>query len=261
MRRQEAEKEACKDGRPAFVTPAELSTWESDRDALIMCVSHCWETREHPDPCGHQLEQIANSTALYYAAHGVPVWVFYDYMSLFQYVRDIDQNRSYQMAMNDMHVLYTHETSYTLRVETLAPEALWQRCMDKPLSVYHEPSGCVTTVSLHDLLRHSPPYCERGWCQAELEFSSCRSQTARNQQIDAGIAQGGSEQTQYPKGKVPMTPAHFEEIMGNLVFTWRDADLEKVQQMQAGVSVSHERADNVLTRKVLWISILCLLGP
>ena len=76
LRRQETEREQCDDGRPALVSREEMETWESERDALIMAVSHTWETREHPDPCGFQLEQIASSTVLYHLAYGVPIWLF-----------------------------------------------------------------------------------------------------------------------------------------------------------------------------------------
>ena len=235
LRRQETEKDV---GAVALVSSEEMASWKSDRDALIMSVSHCWETREHPDPCGHQLEQIANCTSLYHAAHGVPVWVFYDYVSLFQFVRNDEQERAYQDAMSDMHLFYTHEMSYTLRVETLTPESEWQRCLDEEIQVFYQPQddkeGQVQAVKLSKLLRHPPTYQKRGWCQAELEFSSCRSETARNQLIDASIVQGecgtGSPDT---KGKVPARPADFAARMGELIFTWRDEDLLKVQKMQA----------------------------
>ena len=229
LRRQETDLEKCRDGRSALVTPEEVGAWESDLDALIMSVSHCWETREHPDPCGHQLRLVASCTALYHAAYGIPVWIFYDYVSLFQYMRDSQQSARYQQAMDDMQLFYAHEMTYTLRVESLTPEPEWQQNLDKRVAVYWEPSHSVRSLPLRSLLRHSPPYRARGWTQAELEFSSCRSQTSRNQQIDVSAAETGKRDL---KGKIPMLPRDFEATMQDLIFTWRSADLHRVLQMQ-----------------------------
>ena len=203
-----------------------------------MSVSHCWETCEHPDPCGHQLELIASCTALYFAACSRPIWVFYDYISLFQWRRDDSEERSYQAAMKDMQLLYAHEHTYTLRVESLTPEHVWQRNLDRLVTMYHASRG-FGKVPLRELERaHSAPYRARGWCQAELEFSSCRSETFRNQAIDRGSAsvQSGKEVRDL-KGKVPVKPEHFLETMEGLRFTHGD-DRLKVLQMQAGCLIS-----------------------
>ncbi|CAE7280273.1 NLRC3 [Symbiodinium natans] len=236
-RRQEAEHEVCEDGRPALVTPEEVIGWGSEGDAMIMAVSHCWETREHPDPCGHQLAHIANCTSLYHAAHGVPIWLFVDYVSLYQYRRTPHQDESFKAAMANMHVFYTHEASYTLRIETLTPETLWEQHLDALIHVYHEPSGCVQPIPLRSLTRNPTKYRLRGWCQAEIEWSSCRSKTFRNQQIDLSCAEGAGAAMlgrEALTGKVPMPPQVFRQSMTNLKFTHR-SDLEAVLQLQAKV--------------------------
>ena len=148
----------------------QLAAWESEESALIIAVSHCWETREHPDPCGHQLGLIASSTALYHAAYAVPIWLFIDYVSLFQFKRACqDQNDSFRAAMNNMHVFYAHECSYTLRVEGLTPHALWEEHLTSDVDVYHEPSGRVEAVRLCDLTANHTPNRERGWIVFEQE--------------------------------------------------------------------------------------------
>ena len=203
-----------------------------------MSVSHCWETREHPDPCGHQLELVASSTALYHAAHGVPIWLFVDYTSLFQYQRNVKEHEdSFRAAMLNMHVLYAHDLSYTLRVQGLTPEPLWEQFLEREIEVYAEASGRAEPVPIRSLTKNSTPYLQRGWCRAELEWSSCRSDSRRNQRIDAKAAGGlsswdGSNLVEPKKANVPQTPDLFKSQIQDLKFTHR-SDLEPVLQLQA----------------------------
>ncbi|CAE7877164.1 unnamed protein product, partial [Symbiodinium microadriaticum] len=63
-RRQEAELAFTLSGRSALVSLAEVQREAgspvSDRQIDIVCVSHRWEAREHPDPC-RLLGQKVNS--------------------------------------------------------------------------------------------------------------------------------------------------------------------------------------------------------
>ena len=83
-RRQEADSARCANNETALVTHDELKAWAKDPTRAIICsISHAWETREHPDPCGYQLEQAVNAVSLYEAAYEAEVWIFYDYTSLY----------------------------------------------------------------------------------------------------------------------------------------------------------------------------------
>jgi len=83
-RRQEADSARCANGETALVTHDELKEWAQDPTRAIICsISHAWETREHPDPCGYQLEQVVNAVSLYEAAYEAEIWIFYDYTSLY----------------------------------------------------------------------------------------------------------------------------------------------------------------------------------
>ena len=245
LRRQETESELCEDGRSALVTHAEMRAWRGEQDdALIMSVSHCWESREHPDPCGHQLEQVAKATMMYHLAYGVPIWLFVDYMSLFQYKRsEGEQELSFRAAMNNMHVFYAHDSTYTLRVEGLTPAARWEKCKDERILIFHEPSGGVVPVPVHSLTRNDTPYEERGWCRAELEWSSCRKESWRNVRIDGdpgarpGTDSGANMASDF-KGRVPRTPGDFAAGVGALKFTHR-SDLEPVIRLQASPALRH----------------------
>ncbi|CAE7710069.1 NLRC3, partial [Symbiodinium necroappetens] len=53
-----------------LVSQEEVSEWAAGtRDAMLISVSHAWETREHPDPCGDQLKRLVSCLSLYDAAY------------------------------------------------------------------------------------------------------------------------------------------------------------------------------------------------
>lgn len=61
-----------------MVTHEEVRDWgDGRRDAMIVSVSHAWETREHPDPCRFQLQNLADCAAAYLS----DLWLFFDYTS------------------------------------------------------------------------------------------------------------------------------------------------------------------------------------
>ena len=86
-RRQEAERE-----------PGALYRPPKKEYFRFIAISHAWESREHPDPCGFQLEQIVRRIKWqedfpnfldWERWWGVyPVFFFIDFLSLYQYKRD-----------------------------------------------------------------------------------------------------------------------------------------------------------------------------
>ncbi|CAK9023504.1 unnamed protein product, partial [Durusdinium trenchii] len=99
LRRQEAEGEFTAAGLPALVQASELQKLEIDplgnmslfvKDpsprrvtVVIESISHAWESMEHPDPHGFQLDQIIQRCPTITSTRSV--WLFYDFMSLYQY--------------------------------------------------------------------------------------------------------------------------------------------------------------------------------
>ena len=129
-RHQEAEHDCCEvNGMEvsALVSHEEVADWAlGRRKALICSVSHAWETREHPDPCNYQLENLVNCVSLWDAAYVDDIWVFYDYLSLFQFQRyTAEQAASFRRAMSNMHVMYAHQSTLTFRLERLTPVETW----------------------------------------------------------------------------------------------------------------------------------------
>ena len=213
----------------ALVTHQEVRDWgDGRRDAMIVSVSHAWETREHPDPCRFQLQNLVHCLKLYDAAYSSDLWIFFDYTSLFQWRRDANHELSYQRAMRNVQVLYAHRSTLTFRMECLTPEAIWTAAENDPtfkVPVYHGPSKMVVPLPLKELVRNSNLYLVRGWCLAEREWSASRSVQGQNIVID-----GGSEEDQEIK-KIPTSPDVFNKRMAESVFTHR-VDCESVIELQ-----------------------------
>ncbi|CAE7708826.1 Nlrc3 [Symbiodinium sp. CCMP2592] len=226
-RRQEAES-AYVDSRTALVTHEEVQAWAKAPEgapdsAEIVSLSHCWESREHCDPYGYQVAKLAKALT-------GKEWVFIDYVSLYQFQRLLRmQNVSFGRAMQHMHVLYCHEKSSTLRIESLTPEADIAEAEPKEecVRMYHHPSGLVKPVPVTQLQKNRTAYRHRGWCAAEREWSSTRTATNLSREVDALEGEKG--------GIAPMLPEAFREnVARQLKFTHLD-DVETVCRLQAEV--------------------------
>ena len=217
--------------KSALVTHEEVADWANgSKDAIICSVSHAWETREHPDPCGWQLGQLVDCLSLYDAAYCSEVWVFYDYTSLYQYKRRSDQEQdSFSKGMQNMHVMYAHDCNVTLRIHRLTPDDTWNAAVadvDRKIPVFHEPSGSIKPLPLTDLVHNRRLYEERGWCKAEMEWSAARGISAQNQRIDGTV-----DEFHHYGGRVPRWPELFEEDLATLAFTHRN-DAPEVVRLQ-----------------------------
>ena len=186
-------------------------------------VFHVWESREHADPHGYQLRKLAEVV-------DVNSWYFYDYMSLYQFKRSFAwQEKNFRRAMANMHVLYAHEHSSTIIIETLAP--LDEMHVDATVLVYHAPSDEVKPVPVADLIANRLAYRDRGWCIAELCWSSTRSFGSSSKEIDE-TGPGTVDMT----GQAPMPPDVFiPRFKEKLQFTHR-SDMDAVLKLQEKVS-------------------------
>ena len=176
-----------------------------------------------------------NHTALFVAAYFAEIWVFFDYVSLFQYFRETEaQQASFGLAMKNMHVMYSHEMSVTLRVESLTPAERWARALhdDEMITVFDAASKVVKPVLIKDLVHNPTPYQNRGWCIGEMEWSSDRQETAQNQQIDIrSDTRRGWRDAPELLGQVPTAPEHFAVKMDTAAFTHR-SDAAAVVHLQ-----------------------------
>ena len=144
--------------------------------------------------------------------------------------------------MYNMHLLYAHEKTYTFRIDSLTPEDRWENMMeseDKLVKVYDPQSRTVMPKKLRDLIANRTPYEARGWCMAEIEWSSTRSHSFQHQKIDRHKDLKESLEEEL-KGRVPMSPDDFADKMRKAHFTHR-SDSSQVILLQQ--KVFHEKAE------------------
>lgn len=266
-RRQEADMERFRvagEEVTALVSHEEIESWaKGSQNAIICSISHAWETREHPDPCRYQLELINSHASLFDLAFVADIWIFYDYVSLYQFERETDaQRENFGKAMGNMHVMYAHESTLTFRIESLTPDDVWEAMKPKNLvPVWHVESRKVVPRGLKDLVENRTPYTDRGWCKAEIEWSSARSENAQNQQIDlldkviddeSELSSAESEEAEL-KCRVVRTPEQFRIDMETSKFTHR-SDAECVVDLQEKIFFEKVTACEDLVLKGLPVS-------
>ena len=165
----------------------------------------------------------------------------------YQYERhEEEQVDSFDLSMYNMHLLYAHERTYTFRIDSLTPEDRWENMMkseDKFVKVYDPEGRTVMPKKLKDLIANRTPYEARGWCMAEVEWSSSRSRSFQHQKIvwqwHKNWHRRDSDENKL-KGRVPMSPEDFADKMRNAQFTHR-SDTSQVVRLQK--KVFHEKAD------------------
>ena len=153
-----------------------------------------------------------------------------------------EQVDSFDLSMYNMHLLYAHEKTYTFRINSLTPEDRWEDMMkseDKFVKVYDAEGRTVMPKKLRDLIANRTAYEARGWCMAEIEWSSTRSRSFQHQKIDRHKDLKESDKDKL-KGRVPMSPDDFADKMRKAQFTHR-SDASQVILRQN--KVFHEKAD------------------
>ena len=196
---------------------------------------------------------MVHHTALYVAAYFAEIWVFFDYVSLFQYLRETEaQQASFGLAMANMHVMYSHEMSVTLRVETLTPAERWAKALDENemITVFEAASNFVKLVLIKDLVHNPTPYQNRGWCIGEMEWSSDRQETAQNQLIDIRPDTAGQRGRLELLCQVPTAPEHFAVKMQTAAFTHR-SDAAAVVHLQEKIFLEKVRRNAELSLEAL----------
>ncbi|CAE7801837.1 NLRC3 [Symbiodinium sp. CCMP2592] len=204
----------------------------------LLTVSHCWESKQHPDPWGSQLQRLVNIISAYqeavFEATGVEnaeCWIVIDFICLPQYPRNTVQQQCFQRAMKSMHMLYAHNAvDRVVRLEEptsdfeklFAPNFIdiyhedvhvqHHRKPTKPTHPVPEKAGRFGPQPFSALELNSTPYTARGWCIAETQWMSASNCI---------------------HGYAPMLPATFQKRVQEtaLKFTHR-SDATAVMQLQ-----------------------------
>ncbi|CAE7800747.1 Ank3 [Symbiodinium sp. CCMP2592] len=136
----------------------------------IVSVSHSWEAMQHPDPWGFQLRELCERLVPGKGEH--EMWVFVDFMSLYQYKRTPEQQKSFHHAMANMHCLYAHAAiSEVIRLDVLTSPTS-KPFFPKPISIYSDKTERLEMRPFKELVMNDTPYAFRGWCRAEIQWSS-----------------------------------------------------------------------------------------
>ena len=171
---------------------------------------------------------------------GEHYWLFVDYMSLPQFYRAQKfEQENFRAAMQCMHLLYAHERTYTLVLDELTPESWFVCYQDREITVYQcsedgsPEAGGLQRVPLRALTRNRTPHAQRGWCQAELQWSRIRCEPGRT--LHCGLDEAG---TFVFDGLAPCGPETFRRQLsaGQLKFTHRDDQDERCQDSWPSIS-------------------------
>ncbi|CAE7461310.1 Mkln1 [Symbiodinium natans] len=250
-RRQEAESVVLDSGETALVAASELNHLahpDKGRRFFTACgklihfgsVSHCWESMQHPDPWKFQLDQTI-SRFHHMEGDRSQVWLFIDFMSLFQYPRSEAQNQSFLKALQGMHVLYAHELVKVEVLDELTPMDVQSAQKDCLVAVYNDANKRVEEIPAAALKLNHVPYDQRGWCQAEQEWASLRETFAK---------------------RVPMPPNLFSNCMDSCRFTHRN-DSALVKELQEKIFLQKAQETTKLNLQLPddQVPVLCAALP
>ena len=141
-RRQEAE------GEPGALFQPDQTT----QHFKYIAISHCWESREHPDPYGHQLEQIVSAIGQENLLSGRVVF-FIDYTCLSQFKRSDEQETSFQSSMKNLQLLYANSgSSFCEGVWTISRLTpwWWRLCRrTQAIPIYYNAAGAMQFKKCH----------------------------------------------------------------------------------------------------------------
>ena len=174
-----------------------------------------------------RLQQLVHHISLYVAAFLADIWVFVDYTSLHQYLRNPAEDRSFKLAMRNMHCMYAHECTITFRIEKLTPEDVFENAIrdSERVTIFDATSNAVKPVLIENLIRNTTSYDERGWCIAEIEWSSDRASTGQHQVIDIVYT---TRDALALRARVPTAPEDFGVKMKMAKFTHRSDEVNVI---------------------------------
>lgn len=168
-----------------------------ERRVMVIAVSYCWWTMEHPDPDGRQLQHLGHVLGSYLDQYRINLFgkdqvadtaVFLDWGSLHQEPRSEDEQAAYQRGVASMHLWFTHRKIKVWRMSSVPGPT---------------PEGFV-------------PYQDRGWPTFEREVSEMIH--AYDDLVDVARFQIGKNYYQNREAlqtqrEPPLTPDGFRDVL------------------------------------------------
>ena len=119
-------------------------------------------------------------------------------------------------------------------------------------------AGQVQEVAIRDLKLNDTPYFERGWCEAEMQWSCMRSDASQMVALDSYDEQSQEAPLQ---GRAPMPPDVFQQQVVRNVLKFTHADnSEDVMKLQRRVFLEKAENSEVLRRAALPAKQISFLG-
>ncbi|CAK9091604.1 unnamed protein product [Durusdinium trenchii] len=277
----------CQEGRvwprrqEAEQIPGALYKPGPDDEFSFIGISHCWESREHPDPFGYQLKTIVD--AWHYWREAEPetyrdanTYFFIDYMSLPQFKRSAEEQTCFQRAMKHMHMFYANSSAIfcksVWRLEDLTPAGVKRQQIRqrRTIPVYILAEGKVVEVPLKRLKRSVGGKCSsscdencrnlhandivylgRGWCRAEFEWAKPYTVDISRRGVCLRRCCAWYDSFFY-RFSLPWTPEAFQRSVATraLKFTHR-GDIDPVLELQR--TVFHQKVATLKNFNCNWL--------
>ncbi|CAK9091601.1 unnamed protein product [Durusdinium trenchii] len=285
--RPEFLEELCQEGRvwprrqEAEQIPGALYKPGPDDKFSFIGISHCWESREHPDPFGYQLKTIVD--AWHYWREAEPetyrddtTYFFIDYMSLPQFKRSAEEQTCFQSAMKHMHMFYANSSASfckrVWRLEDLTPAGVKRQQIRqrRTIPVYILAEGKVVEVPLKRLKRSIGGKCSsscdencrnlhandivylgRGWCRAEFEWAKPYTVNISRRGVCLRLCCAWYDAV-FHRLSLPWTPEAFQRSVATraLKFTHR-GDIDPVLELQR--TVFHQKMATLENFNCNWL--------
>lgn len=204
----------------------------------IVAVSHCWRSREHPDPNGDQLQLLGQIlkqwTSIKKGLIESRVAIFFDWCSLAQEPRSEEEVVLWSMAMEGIGIWYAHEATSVWMLTSTPPGTTpyhrrgWPH-LEALLSSLITPRDEVLDFGRRESGVH---HYERGWPTTETAMSTLIA--ANCDRFDES-----THSVCMAPRLAPLTPRAFERMQETLVFGERsDCHVVAMQYRRAFEAVA-----------------------
>ena len=231
--------------------PEAVFTGVVDENVVVIVLSYCWQTAEHPDPDGDTLRDLCLFLWFVHATrhkkraykerekdtwkaknlHNIgdrKVVVFWDYCSLYQKPRTAFQDDSFNRGLQNVNIWYAHRLTWVV-LATQAPAGRKHG--------YHESGWPFFEFNVSNMIKSSIQVFDLPTAIAHIQHCKESSQAACAclPSADGGIMMDMSwlfDATRKAERKLVMAPPSFDKVVDTKAFT-NGADVAFVKRKYA----------------------------